>query len=601
MAKKPAAKSLPAHNRAAGRLEQIADARWTHVERVVETIRSLGDAPLALATAERLAKRLGVSWRTGYRYRDRLQSVDEATVLGLKRGWKPPATRLSAKQEQAVEEAINALRKKPGPLRVVDLVEEVGARCRLLRVRCHSRPAIDRRLKRAKGVKILRRGVAAPGTADPRISPGSFIVSRPLDVVQIDHTPMDIVVVDDLYRQPLGKPYLTMATDVATRCVVGFVISFVPPGAGTVSLCMTLIVSPKGAWLKQLGLTGEWPMAGLPKTLHLDGAAEFKSKALRRGCGQYGIELVYRERPHYGGHIERLIGTKMSKLKALPGATGGSPKARRSYDPDKHAALTLGELEAWFAQQIVGRYHQEPHRGLKGGTPAGAWALHPAPALAPGPLKRFRIAFLPAISRTLRRDGIVFEHLRYWHPIFAQWLARRERLVLHFDPRNLSKLYVPHEGDYLEVPFADLRLPPSSTTTGVLRTWARITGSTTRRRAKVPARKQAALNDHCFDWDLRLPASVARPLALGAFGKAADARSLAPDAFAGERPGSVSFFLGDGRNGPFTLALVFGSGCVPSISRPKSAERSSPSRTFADVGVFVERVRPFAALTISSA
>ena len=373
MAKKPAAKSLPVRNRAAGRLEQIADARWTHVERVVETIRSLGEAPLALATAERLAKRLGVSWRTVYRYRDRLQSVDEATaVLGRKRGWKPPATRLTAKQEQAVEEAINAPRKKPGLLRVVDLVEEVGARCRLLRVPCPSRPAIDRRLKRAKGVKVHRRGVAAPGSADPRISPGSFIVSRPLDVVQIDHTPMDIVVVDDLYRQPLGKPYLTLATDLASRCVVGFVISFVPPGAGTVSLCMTLIVSPKAAWLKQLGVAGEWPMAGLPKTLHLDGAAEFKSKALRRGCGQYGIELVYRERPHHGGHIERLIGTKMSKLEALPGATGGSPKARRSYDPDKHAALTLGELEAWFAQQIVGRYHQEPHRGPTAATGAHA-------------------------------------------------------------------------------------------------------------------------------------------------------------------------------------------------------------------------------------
>ena len=62
----------------------------------------------------------------------------------------------------------------------------------------------------------------------------------------------------------------------------------------------------------------------------------------------------------------------------------------------------------------------------------------------------------------MRRDGIVFEHLRYWHPIFLQWLARRERQVLHFDPRNLSKLYVPHEGDCLEVPFADLRLPPVS-------------------------------------------------------------------------------------------------------------------------------------------
>ncbi len=433
------------------------------MQRVAQALRSVGDAPMTNAQAERLAQRFGVHRATIYRYRARLAALDEATAVGgITRGWKPLASRLSIKQEQVISDAINALRKKPGALRVVDLVEEVAARSRLLRVQCPSRPAIDRRLKRISGLKVPRRGVAMPGNADPKVSPGSFQVRLPMEVVQIDHTPMDIVVVDDLYRQPLGKPYLTLATDVATRCVLGFVISFVPPSAATVSLCLTLIAAPKKEWLKQLGVAGDWPMAGLPKTLHLDGAAEFKSKALRRGCEQYGIELVYRERPHHGGHIERLIGTKMSKLKSLPGATGGSPKARRAYDPDRHAALTLGDLEAWFAQQIVGRYHQEAHRGLKGGTPAGAWALHPAPSLPSGPLKRFRIGFLPAVGRTLRRDGIVFEHLRYWHPIFASWLAQRQRLTLHFDPRNLSKLYVPHEGDYLDIPFSDLRLPPVS-------------------------------------------------------------------------------------------------------------------------------------------
>jgi putative transposase len=328
---KPPAKNLPVRGRAPSALELHEDQHWKHLERVAQAIRSLGDAPMTRRRAEGFAKRFGVHWATIYRYRARLHEIDEATALvGRKRGWKPLVSRLSAKQEQAIEEAIHLLRKKPGPLRVVDLVEEVGTRCRLLRVPCPSRPAVDRRLKGCAGVKVHRRGMAPPGAADPRTSPGSFVVQRPLDVVQIDHTPMDIVVVDDLYRQPLGKPYLTLATDVATRCILGFVISFVPPGAGTVSLCMTLIVSPKTAWLKQLGVSGAWPMAGLPKTLHLDGAAEFKSKALRRGCGQYGIELVHRERPHHGGHIERLIGTKMSKLKGLPGATGGSPKARRS-------------------------------------------------------------------------------------------------------------------------------------------------------------------------------------------------------------------------------------------------------------------------------
>ena len=83
MAKKPAAKSLPVRKRAAGRLEQTADASWTHVERVAQTIRSLGDAPLSLATAERLAKRLGVSWRTVYRYRvDRGKVVTPSYLVG---------------------------------------------------------------------------------------------------------------------------------------------------------------------------------------------------------------------------------------------------------------------------------------------------------------------------------------------------------------------------------------------------------------------------------------------------------------------------------------------------------------------------------------
>lgn len=464
MSSKSVPGSLPVRGHVPGSLEEIDDKQWAQLEPLAKALRLLGDSAMTEAHAKQLAERFGVHWASIYRYRARLHDIDEATAIaGRKRGWSPRNSRLSALQEQAVEEAINAMRKRPGSLRLIDVVEEVEARSRLLGVPSPSRPAIDRRIRRTNSVKVRRRGVATPGTADPKISPGTFIVERPLDVVQIDHTPMDIVVVDDLYRQPLGKPYLTLAIDVATRSILAFVISFVPPSATTVSLCMTIIVSPKADWLKQLGVAGDWPMAGLPKCLHLDGAAEFKSKALRRGCGQYGIELVYRERPHYGGHIERLIGTKMSKLKALPGATGGSPKARRAYDPDKHAALTLRELETWFAQQIVGQYHQDPHRGLKGSTPGGAWALHPAPStMAPGTLKRFRIAFLPAVVRTLRRDGVVFEHMRYWHPIFSQWLARRQPLTLHFDPRNLSIVYVPHEGDFLEVSFADIRTPAVS-------------------------------------------------------------------------------------------------------------------------------------------
>jgi hypothetical protein len=142
--------------------------------------------------AERLARRFGLHRSTIYRYRARLDDIGTATAIaGHKRGWKSFASRLSLRQEEAVEQAIKLMRRKAGPLRVVDLVEEVSALCRLQQIACPSRPAIDLRLKRTSGVKVRRRGVATPGNADPRISPGTFGVEHALDVVQIDHTPMD--------------------------------------------------------------------------------------------------------------------------------------------------------------------------------------------------------------------------------------------------------------------------------------------------------------------------------------------------------------------------------------------------------------------------
>ena len=463
MPRKTASNTLPARHQAEGQLEQIDDSQWLAIQRAAQLVSPFDDKPLSLAQAKKIADRLGINWRTVYRYRDRLSDNSEATAIkGIRRGWKSHRSRLSEEQERAIQQAVTAYRKRRGPIRVVDFMEEVAAHCRLLQTPCPSRPAVERRLRKAMSDRVFRRGTVQPGPVDPKISPGTFHVVKPLAVVQIDHTPMDLVVVDDLYRQPLGKPYLTLAVDVATRGVLGFVISFVPPGAATVSLCLTVSVASKTNWLRQLEIPGDWPMAGLPKSIHLDGAAEFHSKALLRGCGQYGIEVVHRARPHHGGHIERLLGTKMSKLKELPGYTGGNPKARRTSTPEADSALTLAELERWFIHQIVGRYHNEPHRGLRGGTPNGAWNAHPRITLPVASLKRFRITFLPAVSRTLRREGVTFQHLRYWHPIFTNWLSIRGQIVLHYDPRDLSRLYVKHQKDFIEIPYSDIRLPAVS-------------------------------------------------------------------------------------------------------------------------------------------
>jgi hypothetical protein len=39
----------------------------------------------------------------------------------------------------------------------------------------------------------------------------------PLELVQIDHTQLDVMVVDESQRMVLGQPWLTLAIDVASR------------------------------------------------------------------------------------------------------------------------------------------------------------------------------------------------------------------------------------------------------------------------------------------------------------------------------------------------------------------------------------------------
>ena len=175
-----------------------------------------------------------------------------------------------------------------------------------------------------------------------------------------------------------------MAIDLATRCIVGFVVGMERPNAATVALLVSRIVLPKRDWLAHLELEISWPMSGIPKLLHMDNAAEFHSRALRLGCAEYGIELDYRPvgRPHFGGHIERMNRTLMQRLKGLPGATGNSPKNRKTRKPEEKACLRLTEFERWLALEVGQRYHHSEHRGLCGATPMARgrrWCRRPPP------------------------------------------------------------------------------------------------------------------------------------------------------------------------------------------------------------------------------
>ena len=346
---------------------------------------------------------------------------------------------------------------------------EVAQACKTQKLPVPARNTVAQRIAGLHPAKIARsRGgqdAARPLQGAGGIPPE---VTMPLEQVQIDHTVIDLIGVDERDRQPIGRPYLTLAIDVFTRCVLGMVVTLEAPSAVSVGLCLAHAACDKWPWLEGLNVEMDWPMSGKPRLLYLDNAAEFKSEALRRGCEQHGIRLDYRPpgQPHYGGIVERIIGTAMQMIHdELPGTTFSNPGQRGEYDSEKMATLTLRELERWLAL-AVGTYHGSVHNGLLQ-PPAARWAEAVERVGVPAVVTRptaFLVDFLPVIRRTLTRTGFVIDHIHYYADALKPWIARRERLpafLIRRDPRDISRIWVlePEGQHYLEIHYRTLSHP----------------------------------------------------------------------------------------------------------------------------------------------
>jgi putative transposase len=184
---------------------------------------------------------------------------------------------------------------------------------------------------------------------------GSLIAERPLQIMQMDHTRADVLAIDEETSEVIGRPWLTIATDVCTRMYCGFRLSFDAPSVACVAACLTHAVMNKGSWLEERGISACWPVRGLPEIIHVDNGKEFHASAFERACENYGIQLKWRPKrtPHYGGHIERRFRDMSKEIHLLDGTTFSSVRHKGAYDPAANARLTLKEIQSIIARIII--------------------------------------------------------------------------------------------------------------------------------------------------------------------------------------------------------------------------------------------------------
>ena len=288
----------------------------------------------------------------------------------------------------------------------------------------------------------------------------------PLEEVEVDHCLIDLVVKHPITGRKLGRPWLTLLIDRATRAILGCHLSFEVPSYASLQRALA-----HAFWRKDVsgieGIKGSWPMHGVPVWVFTDNGRELRSASLRltEAMLDFGVVNLPAKIPELKGMVERVFGVLGVQVFSLE---EGSVLARSdNYDPVERAELTLAEVNHKILKWIVDDYHNEPHPALGRKTPLQAWiektALHP---VRPVPDFDHIIRMTgEEIRRTISNVGVQYEGYLFVDPAdrpgALEALRRKagadREWVMRVDPYNYGQLWLLDDigGEWLVLPNAD--------------------------------------------------------------------------------------------------------------------------------------------------
>ena len=422
-------------------LVSIPEKAWQTAVKRFKALKPLIEMAPAERTLERVQKVAAVVRKhpaTVYRWIEAYERSERISAFLRKGRSDRGKSRLSKEVDAIVETAIKKILTAERPAAAA-VIEEVQLQCfksgikdtphdDTIRQRIAALP--DRlKLEKRKGRK------AAAEKYEPIKGhfPGA---DHPLAVAQIDHTPMDVIVVDEEHRLPIQRPSLTVVIDVYSRMVLGFAIYLEKPSAFTAGLAIAHAVLPKENWLAGVGVQAEWPCWGKMRTIHCDNAKEFRGTVIGRACQDHDIAVEHRppREPRYGGHIERGFGTWLTRARRLKGTTFSNVEQKGDYDSEARAVMTRAELEKWFTIYVAKVYANTFHRGIKT-TPLarykeGILGTDSRPGIGlPDRIAEptaFMLDFMPFEERTIQEYGVVIDHIFFWDDALRPWIHARE-------------------------------------------------------------------------------------------------------------------------------------------------------------------------------
>lgn len=306
----------------------------------------------------------------------------------------------------------------------------------------------------------------------------------PLAIVQIDHTDLQVIFVDEVDREPIGPAWLSLVIDTYSRMVLGFYLSFDGPSALAAGVALSHAILPKERQLNKLGVEGSWPCWGFPDIVHVDNGADLNGLMMHSARKEFMFDIMDRPvgSPNLGGTIESSFRTFIRKNKEIPGTKFSNIFEKAEYDSMGRAVMTLAEFEVLFTEFIVNDYHLKSHGGhdMDDMSPFRKWQLgifegdkRPPRGLPERPTDELwiKLNLLPFKKRTIQDGTVALFSGNYYNGALRQVVLdidptvpkeQREQLV-RYDPRDITKVWLFREKtrSYIELTRTDNQPPIS--------------------------------------------------------------------------------------------------------------------------------------------
>ncbi len=274
--------------------------------------------------------------------------------------------------------------------------------------------------------------------------------TRLLERVEADHTRLDLFVVDEISRLPLGRPWLTLLIDSYSLVITGFYLGFEPPSFLSVAYALKNSILKKDYVKDKFqSVVNTWSAHGIPELLVFDNGKEFWDNSLTDNCRDLGVEVLSNpvRHPWLKASVERFFGTVNTELlSSIPGKSFSNVLLRGDYDPLKNAVISKSKMIEITHKWIVDIYQVSPN-SLETNIPDLTWRE----SMTMFPVREFNGSLMQldfklgrTDIKTLRHDGINILSVRYHNDELAALRARdgNGKVKIKKLPGNIGFIFV---------------------------------------------------------------------------------------------------------------------------------------------------------------